>query len=779
MFSFTMYTVGTAAEPVSRIPATALRELRPARAPWYRAWLHSRTAGPRLALACYVLGQALVGQLWTSLGVWAGLVLAAWAVASAAQACKCRAAQWRGKPQTAAEENWAWPEEQVGVWPEQVSAQSCCGPAMEKHLVPDLSEDQLAARARAGSPLGDGRMGSPLRIVVLTVGTRGDVEPFIVWGAWLAERGHNVCIASTDNFHETVESRGMHFASIGVPQIEQPTAWVHLKHVADMMVETFKGFHGGYHKAALGFARAVFGAALPAATAADALPGWLRDACSAAGLDPAHGADRQVLLGNEQFVDNMHQDSGGWNHSVWKTVAEAGAASMRSTIADDWYGQKLLGLAGGLTATEVAQAADHAHPVGGGACADLIVATGHTLTFGLNLSEAAGIPVWVAKLAPETPSVTYAPPGEPTSSWGWLNMARHVRYWAKVFLATRRVPIEAMEQAHRSIALGLAPFSPSSRSTDINSTPFLGATSVNLWQPPLDWSPLQLPVGNWQTISETRLDDGADAVVEASGWTPPEWLMPWITANAQQRAPLVVVTFGSMLLAAENGTIEACVHSALECGAAVLLLTGWAPMPASLRRWAPDAAAAQAHPTDVQEGIWKAAPGARLALLRAAPHDVLLPLASVVAHHGGAGTTAKAAALGVPALAIPVLTWSDQMLYSESLASSGVGATVHPRGNADGTGPDKDAVARAMRSLLHSPSIRERAQLLAARIKAEPACHTAGLLIETCLCDLICTREQREQLSCLPLPENLSMEQLAALKHCVPCARARRVGALR
>jgi hypothetical protein len=62
-----------------------------------------------------------------------------------------------------------------------------------------------------------------LRIVVLSLGTRGDVEPLAALGAAAVARGHHVTFCTTDNFRSLVESvPGLHFRSCGLARIPQP-----------------------------------------------------------------------------------------------------------------------------------------------------------------------------------------------------------------------------------------------------------------------------------------------------------------------------------------------------------------------------------------------------------------------------------------------------------------------------------------------------------------------------------------------------------------------------
>lgn len=55
-----------------------------------------------------------------------------------------------------------------------------------------------------------------LRIALLTLGTRGDVQPFIALGKALKARGHDVVLGAPENFQHWIEGHGLEYRSIGV-----------------------------------------------------------------------------------------------------------------------------------------------------------------------------------------------------------------------------------------------------------------------------------------------------------------------------------------------------------------------------------------------------------------------------------------------------------------------------------------------------------------------------------------------------------------------------------
>ncbi len=53
-----------------------------------------------------------------------------------------------------------------------------------------------------------------MKIALLTMGTRGDVQPFAVLGKALRQRGHEVTLATAKNFSSFADSYGLRFASV-------------------------------------------------------------------------------------------------------------------------------------------------------------------------------------------------------------------------------------------------------------------------------------------------------------------------------------------------------------------------------------------------------------------------------------------------------------------------------------------------------------------------------------------------------------------------------------
>ena len=66
-----------------------------------------------------------------------------------------------------------------------------------------------------------------VKIAILTIGTRGDTQPYIALGKALKTRGHDVVLAAPDNFAAWVEGHGLAYRPIGIDMqvfIQSPEA---------------------------------------------------------------------------------------------------------------------------------------------------------------------------------------------------------------------------------------------------------------------------------------------------------------------------------------------------------------------------------------------------------------------------------------------------------------------------------------------------------------------------------------------------------------------------
>ena len=53
-----------------------------------------------------------------------------------------------------------------------------------------------------------------MHITLATVGSRGDVQPYIALGASLKAAGHSVCIATHSSFEPVIRKYGLDFSAV-------------------------------------------------------------------------------------------------------------------------------------------------------------------------------------------------------------------------------------------------------------------------------------------------------------------------------------------------------------------------------------------------------------------------------------------------------------------------------------------------------------------------------------------------------------------------------------
>ena len=59
-----------------------------------------------------------------------------------------------------------------------------------------------------------------MNVAILTLGTRGDVQPYVALGAGLAGAGHEVTLVTGKGFEGLVAGRGLRFAALDLDPLE-------------------------------------------------------------------------------------------------------------------------------------------------------------------------------------------------------------------------------------------------------------------------------------------------------------------------------------------------------------------------------------------------------------------------------------------------------------------------------------------------------------------------------------------------------------------------------
>lgn len=113
--------------------------------------------------------------------------------------------------------------------------------------------------------------------------------------------------------------------------------------------------------------------------------------------------------------------------------------------------------------------------------------------------------------------------------------------------------------------------------------------------------------------------------------------------------------------------------------------------------------------------------------IRSAPHKDIFPLCSAVVHHGGAGTSHSATLCGCPSVVIE--HYFDQAFFANELNRLGVAPKpLHIRNLTSGK------LAAAIRSVLHPPDMKRKAEALGAEMQRERGVSRAVELIEKRFC---------------------------------------------
>jgi sterol 3beta-glucosyltransferase/vancomycin aglycone glucosyltransferase len=160
--------------------------------------------------------------------------------------------------------------------------------------------------------------------------------------------------------------------------------------------------------------------------------------------------------------------------------------------------------------------------------------------------------------------------------------------------------------------------------------------------------------------------------------------------------PPVVVTFGSMTSADSGALMDAVIAGARQVGQRAVVQD------------APER-------TDVEIE-------ADVARIGSVDHRALFHRASVVVHHGGAGTTHAAVGAGVPSIVVPHV--GDQRYWGERLRALGVAPPSVPLKQAD-----ERQLADRLRQALE-PEVAESARSLGARVRAERGVDASVRLLE-------------------------------------------------
>ncbi len=166
-------------------------------------------------------------------------------------------------------------------------------------------------------------------------------------------------------------------------------------------------------------------------------------------------------------------------------------------------------------------------------------------------------------------------------------------------------------------------------------------------------------------------------------WRPPADLEAFLEAGP----PPVFVGFGSMVSRDPEGLTETIVSALEKCGQRGVLTTGWG----GLAR------------TRLPESVY---------CLEGVPHSWLFPRMAAVVHHGGVGTTAAGLRAGKPTVVCPY--FHDQPFWGKVVHTLGAGPPPIPQWELTA-----NRLAEAIRTAVTDEGMRQRAEALGAKIRAE------------------------------------------------------------
>lgn len=183
----------------------------------------------------------------------------------------------------------------------------------------------------------------------------------------------------------------------------------------------------------------------------------------------------------------------------------------------------------------------------------------------------------------------------------------------------------------------------------------------------------------------------------------------------RQGDPPLVFTLGSSAVFAAGDFYVAAAQAARAMGRRAVLLIGRGE----------EIGRADLNVVPGVPAVSHAPAGERIVTAPYAPHSELMPRACAIVHQGGVGTTAQAMRAGKPMLIVPFS--HDQPDNAERCRRLGI-ARVLPRSRANAA-----AFARELTALLADPALAQRAQDVAARMRAEPGAAGAADAIEALL----------------------------------------------
>jgi len=405
-----------------------------------------------------------------------------------------------------------------------------------------------------------------MHITILTLGSRGDVVPYLALGRGLRHAGHDVRVITFEDFEPLVRDAGFDFAPMG-------------------------------------------------------------------------GEMRPLLTGGAGLM-----------------MSEAGTSVVRMSLALlRMFRAMAQGFADDLSSPELRKT-------------DLIVNQLPGALFGLELAQAAGVPMAMAAVMPLAPSRL-----EPMLMFPrWLAPIpgyNRLTHWVAYQIAWGMFRSAVGRWRTDVLGLGPPPFWGHWRQLQDRAVPVFNGYSPHLAPPPPDWGPHIHTTGAW-------FDDD-------EAWTPPEGLVRFIEAGP----PPVYIGFGSMPSRHLERTTRAALGALDRLGLRAVIHAGWGGL----------------VPQDLPPSIHA---------VGVVPHAWLFPRMAAVVHHGGSGTTHAGLRAGRPSVLVPFVF--DQFTWGRRVAALGVGPPAIPHARLSAA-----RLANAIDRAVNDPEMARRAEELQLKMRDE------------------------------------------------------------
>lgn len=301
------------------------------------------------------------------------------------------------------------------------------------------------------------------------------------------------------------------------------------------------------------------------------------------------------------------------------------------------------------------------------------------LQVGPSIAEKLGIPYVVVSPNP----VPHIP------TWGFPNPF-HAPVWKLgplynrlTWLLAEDVSRTGSDQINRwrKEELGLPPRHWRDELRTIRNTSHLFGYSPEVLPKPRDWADWMHVTGYW------IFDEGRD-------YQPPEELKEFLAAGD----PPVAIGFGSIVGRNPKQLTQEVVAALERAGQRGILIAGWGGL----------------KDIKLPKTVLK---------VKTVPYDWLLPRVAAMVHHGGSGSSAAAMRAGIPSMAVPF--GYDQPLWGQRIADLGVGVAPLPIKKLT-----TDRLAKAISRLARDGAMRERAQRLGEKLRAEDGVGRAVAALE-------------------------------------------------